>query len=92
MPIAVLADPNVTPHLALAVRSAIDVGGWADCAAVVVEGSAMDASATCFVHAGPGSRIDAVLAYRVATHSLCDVGLGGATGVQHTFLWLLCSN
>ena len=33
--ITILADLNITPHLSLAVRSAIDVGGWADCAALV---------------------------------------------------------
>ena len=36
---------------------------------------------TCFGHAGPWSGIDAVLANRVARHSLCDVGLVGATGM-----------
>ena len=39
VPIMILPDLNVTQHLSLAVRSAIDVGGWADCAAVVAEAS-----------------------------------------------------
>ena len=81
VPIMILADLNISPHLSLAVRSAIDVGGWADCAAVVTEASALEPAATCFVFAGPGSRIDAVLANRTAKHSLCDVGLVGATGI-----------
>ena len=62
---------NVFPHLSLAVRSAFDVGGWTDCAAVVAEASAKEPPSTCFVHAGPGSRIGAVPTY----DSLCDVGL-----------------
>ena len=77
----ILADLNISTLLSLAVRSAIDVGGWADCAAVVVEAFASEPAATCFVHAGPGSRIDAELAHRIAKHSLCDVGLVGATGI-----------
>ena len=79
MPITILADLNITPHLSLAVRSAIDVGGWADCAALV--GVSQRTPATCYVHAGPGSRIDVVLANRIIKHALCDVGLVGATGI-----------
>ena len=48
---------------------------------MVTEPSALEPAATCFVYAGPGSRIDAVLANRMAKHSLCDVGLVGATGI-----------
>ena len=77
----ILADLNVAPYLLLTVRSAIDEGGWADCAAVVAKAS-MEPFTTCFVHAGPGSRIDAVLANRTAKHSLCDVGPVGATGIS----------
>ena len=33
------------------------------------------------MHAGPGSRIDVVLANRICKHALCDVGLVGATGI-----------
>ena len=39
VPIMILADLNVIPHLSLAVRSAIDMG-WTDCATVVAEMSA----------------------------------------------------
>ena len=35
----------------------------------------------CFVHTGAGSRIDVVLANRIAKHSLRDVGLVGDTGI-----------
>ena len=77
----ILAGFNIIPHLSFAVRSAINMSGWTDCAAVVAEAS------TCFVHAGPGSGIDAVLANRVAKHSLRDVGLEGATGIPtHVFV------
>ena len=79
--IMILADLNISPHLSLAVRSAIDVAGWADTAVVVAEASALEPAATCFVHAGPGSRIDAVLANRIAKHLLCDVGLVGSSGI-----------
>ena len=62
----------LTPLLSLAVLSANDVGGWADCAAVA-EVSALGFSATCFVHMmGLGSRIDAVLANCVVKHPLCE--------------------
>ena len=81
MPITILTDLNITPHLSLAVSSAIDVGGWADCAALVAEATASPVLATCYVHAGPGSRIDVVLANRICKHALCDVGLVGATGI-----------
>ena len=72
VPVLILADLNVTPHLSLAVRSAVDVGGWADCAALVAEVTARSPPATCYVHAGPGSRIDVVLANRISKHALCD--------------------
>ena len=81
MPITILADLNITPHLSLAVRSAIDVGRWADCAALVAEATASAPPVTCYVHAGPGSRIDVVLANRTCKHALCDVGLVGNTGI-----------
>ena len=55
VPITILADLNITPHLSLAVRSAIDVGGWADCAALVAEATASSPPARCCVHAGPES-------------------------------------
>ena len=42
VPILILADLNVIPHLSLTVRSAIDLGGWTDCAAVVAEASAKE--------------------------------------------------
>ena len=58
VPVMILADLNIVPHLSLAVRSAIDIGGWADCAALVAEATASAPPATCYVHAGPGSRID----------------------------------
>ena len=48
----ILADLNVVPHLSLAVRSAIDVSGWTDCAAVVAEASAKELPATCSVQGG----------------------------------------
>ena len=35
----------------------------------------------CFVHTGAGSRIDVVLANRIAKYSLRDVGLVGDTGI-----------
>ena len=76
-----LADLNITPHLSLAVRSAIDIGGWADCAALVAEATASSPPATCYVHAGPGSRIDVVLANRISKHALRDAGLVGDTGI-----------
>ena len=47
VPITILADLNITPHLSLAVRSAIDVGGWADCAALVAEATASSPPARC---------------------------------------------
>ena len=81
VPITILADLNITPHLSLAVRSAIDVGRWADCAARVAEATASAPPATCYVHAGPGSRIDVVLANRICRHAICDVGLVAATGI-----------
>ena len=43
--------------------------------------SAKELPATCSVHAGLGSRIDAVLTIPIAKHSLCDVDLVGATGI-----------
>ena len=68
----ILADLNVILHLPMAVRSATDVvGGW----------QTAQRWLQCFVHAGPGSRIDAVFADRIAKHSLCDVGLVGAIGI-----------
>ena len=76
----ILADLNVVPHLSLAVPSATDLIR-ADCAAVDAEASAVELPATCSVHAGLGSRIDAVLTIRIAKHSFCDVDLVGATGV-----------
>ena len=82
VPITILADLNVTPHLSLAVCSAIDVGGWAHCAALVAEATASSPLATCYVHAGPGSRIDVVLANRISKHALCDVGLVGNKGIS----------
>ena len=72
-PIMILADLNVIPHHSLAFRSVIDVGGLADCMAVVAEASAKERPSTSFAHAGTGSRIDAVFANRIAKHSLCDV-------------------
>ena len=82
VPITILADLNVTlASLSLAVRSAIDVGGWADCAALVAEATASSRLATCYVHAGPGNSIDVVLANRISKHALCDVGLVGNTGI-----------
>ena len=39
-------------------------------AAVVAEASSLEPASTCFVHVGPGSRIDAVLANRIAKQSL----------------------
>ena len=81
VPVMLLADLNITPHLSLAVRSAIDIGGWADCAALVAEATATSPPATCYVHAGPGSRIDVVLANRISKHALCDAGLVGDTGI-----------
>ena len=51
-------NKRILSALSLAVRSAIDVGRWADFAAVVSKASA-----------------SAVLADRIAKHSLCDVGL-----------------
>ena len=50
-----------------------------DCAAVVAEGSA----ATIFEHAGPGSRIGAVLVSRILNLSLRDVGHGEPCGADH---------
>ena len=81
VPITILADLNITPHLSLVVRSAIDVGGWADCAALVAEASASAPPMTCHVHAGPGNRNDVVLANRISKHALCDVGLVGAIDI-----------
>ena len=78
VPVTILADLNIVPHLSLHVRSAIDV---ADCAAFVAEATASGPLATCYVHAGPGSRIDVVLATRISKHALCDVGLVGDTGI-----------
>ena len=40
--IMILADLNVTPHLSLAVPSAIGVGGWAVC-----QGASCDMFCTC---------------------------------------------
>ena len=37
--------------------------------------------ATCCVYAGPGSRIDVVLANRISKHALCDVGLVSGIGI-----------
>ena len=53
----ILADLNLAPRLFLAVRSAIDVGSWADCAALVAEATASAPPATCFVHAGLGAEL-----------------------------------
>ena len=77
VPITILADLNITPHLSLAVRSAIDVGGWADTAALVAEASASALPATCYLHAALGNRIDVVLANRISKHALSDVCLVG---------------
>ena len=52
-----------------------------DCAALVAGATASAPPATCFVHAGPGSRIDVVLASRICKHALCDVGLVGDSGI-----------
>ena len=46
VPITILADLSVTPHLSLVVHSAVDVGGWADCAALVAEAFASAHPAT----------------------------------------------
>ena len=92
VPITILADLNITPHLSLAMRSAFDVGGWADCAALVAEATASSLPATCYVHAGPGNRIDVVLANRISKHALCDVGLVGNTGIPRISLLPLCSS
>ena len=69
----ILADLNNVPHLSLAV--------WADFAALVAESTASAPPATCYVHAGPASRIDGVLANLISKHALCDVGLVGDTGI-----------
>ena len=53
-----------------AVRSAVDVGGWADCAALDAEATARSPPATCHVHTGAGNRIDVVLANRISKHAL----------------------
>ena len=71
---------SILHHISLAVRSVIDVGAWADCAALVAEATASALPATCYVHGGPGSRIDVVLANRISKHAPCDVGLVDATG------------
>ena len=81
VPVMILADLNIVPHLSLAVRSAIDVGGWADCAALVAEAKASAPLATCCVHTSPGSRIDVVLANRISKHALCVVGLVDCAGI-----------
>ena len=62
-------------------RSVIDVGRWVDCAALVAEATARALPTTCYVLAGPRSRIDVVLANCIRKHALCDVGLVGATGI-----------
>ena len=66
VPIRMLADLNVTP-----VR---DVGGWADCAAVVAEASAQEPS-DLFCARGTWA------CNRLATQSLCNAGRVGATGI-----------
>ena len=67
---------NIAPHLSVAARSAVDVGGWADCAALVAQAT----TSTCYVHAGLGSRNDVVFADRISKHVLCD-GLVGDVGI-----------
>ena len=61
--------------------SPIGVGRWADSAALVAEATARAPPATRYVHAGPWSRIDVVLANRICEHALCDAGPVGATGI-----------
>ena len=86
----ILADLNLAPPLFLAVRSAIDVGGWADCAALFAEATASAPPATCFVHAGLGAELTWCL--RTVSASTPSVVLAWwatlAYPTHQTALWL----